>query len=74
MTIYDCPESPLPQKERCSELLIICLFYFFSVLLEAPMRTYKRQQNSVLLTVDLTRAVAEEAIQKEVSIVISYRT
>lgn len=42
------------------------------LLLEAPMRTYKRQQNSVLLTVDLTRAVAEEAIQKEVSIVISY--
>ena len=33
-----------------------------------------RQRNLVLLTIDLTRAVADEAIKREASIVVSYRT
>jgi len=30
--------------------------------------------NSVLLTIDLTRAVADEAIERNDSIIVSYRT
>ena len=44
------------------------------VLLEAPFHTERApQRNSVLLTVDLTRGVAEEAIRKRVSVVVAYR-
>lgn len=43
------------------------------VLLEAPFDPLRRQMNSVLLTVDLTRAVADEAIERKDSIVIAYR-
>lgn len=43
------------------------------VLLEAPFNPQKRLRNSALLTVDLTKAVADEAIEKRQSIVVAYR-
>ena len=43
------------------------------VLLEAPFDPVRRQMNSVLLTVDLTNAVADEAIERNDSIVVAYR-
>jgi hypothetical protein len=43
------------------------------VLLEAPFDPLRRQMNSVLLTVDLTKAVADEAIERKDSVVIAYR-
>jgi hypothetical protein len=43
------------------------------VLLEAPFDPVRRQMNSVLLTVDLTKAVADEAIERSDSIVVAYR-
>jgi dinuclear metal center YbgI/SA1388 family protein len=42
------------------------------VLLEAPFDPARRQRNSVLLTVDLTKAVADEAIARRDSVVIAY--
>jgi len=44
------------------------------VLLESPFDPLRRQMNSVLLTVDLTKAVADEAIARNDSIIIAYRT
>jgi hypothetical protein len=44
-----------------------------SVLLEAPFDPLRRQMNSVLLTIDLTRAVADEAIERKDSVIIAYR-
>ena len=38
------------------------------------MRHDRRQKNAVLLTIDLTQAVADEAIDRQVSVVIAYRT
>lgn len=43
------------------------------MLLEAPFEPSRRQKNSVLLAIDLTTAVADEAIQRQVSIVVAYR-
>lgn len=43
------------------------------MLLEAPYDPDRKQRNSVLLTIDLTRGVAEEAIRRQDSIIISYR-
>ena len=43
------------------------------VLLEAPYRRDNNLRNSVLLTIDLTKAVADEAIARKDSIIISYR-
>jgi dinuclear metal center YbgI/SA1388 family protein len=43
------------------------------VLLEAPFNPARRQKNSVLLAIDLTKAVAEEAIERKDSVVIAYR-
>lgn len=43
------------------------------VLLESPIDPLRRQMNSVLLTVDLTKAVADEAIERNDSIIIAYR-
>jgi hypothetical protein len=43
------------------------------VLLEAPFDPLRRQMNSVLLTVDLTKAVVDEAIERDDSIIIAYR-
>ncbi|KAF2083766.1 NGG1p interacting factor 3 [Saccharata proteae CBS 121410] len=42
------------------------------LLLEAPFDPLRRNMNSVLLTVDLTKAVADEAIERNDSIVIAY--
>ncbi|KAF2835581.1 NGG1p interacting factor 3 [Patellaria atrata CBS 101060] len=42
------------------------------LLLEAPFDPITRQMNSVLLTVDLTKAVADEAIERNDSIVVAY--
>ena len=44
-----------------------------TVLLEAPFDPVRRQMNSVLLTVDLTKAVVDEAIARNDSIVVAYR-
>ena len=43
-----------------------------TVLLEAPHRK-NHLKNSVLLTVDLTKGVADEAIRRKDSVVIAYR-
>lgn len=42
------------------------------LLLEAPFDPSRRQDNTVLLTIDLTKAVADEAIALRSSIVVSY--
>jgi len=42
------------------------------LLLEAPFNPSQRRANSVLLTIDLTKAVAEEAIANNHSIVVAY--
>ncbi|RDI81427.1 Diphthine methyl ester synthase [Venturia inaequalis] len=42
------------------------------LLLEAPFDPLRRQMNSVLLTVDLTKAVVDEAIERNDSIVVAY--
>ncbi|KAI9735944.1 MAG: hypothetical protein M1834_001410 [Cirrosporium novae-zelandiae] len=42
------------------------------LLLEAPFYPSRRQNNSVLLTIDLTQAVAEEAIERKDSVVVAY--
>lgn len=43
------------------------------LLLEAPIApSLKRKANSVLLTIDLTKAVAEEAIEENHSVVVAY--
>ena len=44
------------------------------LLLEAPFDPIRRQMNSVLLTIDLTKAVADEAIERKDCVVVSYRT
>lgn len=44
-----------------------------AVLLESPFDPIRRNVNSVLLTIDLTKAVADEAIERRDSIIISYR-
>ena len=44
------------------------------VLLEAPFDPIRRQMNSVLLTIDLTKAVADEAIERKDCVVVAYRT
>ncbi|KXT01741.1 hypothetical protein AC578_2736 [Pseudocercospora eumusae] len=42
------------------------------LLLEAPFDPLRRQMNSVLLTIDLTKAVVDEAIERQDSIIIAY--
>ncbi|KAJ5871494.1 uncharacterized protein N7529_003847 [Penicillium soppii] len=42
------------------------------LLLEAPFDSSRRQKNSVLLTIDLTTAVADEAIKNRNSAVVAY--
>ena len=41
--------------------------------MEAPFDPLRRQMNSILLTIDLTKAVADEAIERKDSVVIAYR-
>lgn len=43
------------------------------MLLEAPFDPSRRQKNSVLLAIDLTTAVADEAIRRKDSAVVAYR-
>ena len=43
------------------------------MLLEAPLNPVRRQMNSVLLTIDLTKAVADEAIARKDCVVVAYR-
>lgn len=43
------------------------------LLLEAPWNPRAGLRNSVLLTIDLTKAVAEEAIQKKCGAIVTYR-
>jgi hypothetical protein len=45
---------------------------YVKVLLEAPYRQ-QHLKNSVLLTVDLTKAVADEAISRGDSVIVAYR-
>ncbi|KAL3479515.1 GTP cyclohydrolase 1 type 2/Nif3 [Aspergillus californicus] len=42
------------------------------LLLEAPFNHARRQKNSVLLAIDLTKAVADEAIARKDSVVVAY--
>ncbi|KAK5278062.1 hypothetical protein LTR16_009039, partial [Cryomyces antarcticus] len=42
------------------------------LLLEAPFDPLRRQMNSVLLTVDLTKAVVDEAIERNDSLIVAY--
>ncbi|KAJ5762129.1 uncharacterized protein N7511_005511 [Penicillium nucicola] len=42
------------------------------LLLEAPFDSSRKQKNSVLLAIDLTTAVADEAIGKQCSVVVAY--
>ncbi|CZT14335.1 related to NGG1 interacting factor Nif3 [Ramularia collo-cygni] len=42
------------------------------LLLESPFDPRRRQKNSVLLTIDLTTAVADEAIRRQDSVVVAY--
>lgn len=42
------------------------------LLLEAPFEPSRRQDNTVLLTIDLTKAVADEAIALKSSIIVAY--
>jgi len=49
------------------------LYSQIPVLLEAPFDPLRRQMNSVLLTVDLTKAVVDEAIERSDSVIIAYR-
>jgi putative NIF3 family GTP cyclohydrolase 1 type 2 len=44
-----------------------------TVLLEAPFEPTRRQKNSVLLAIDLTTAVADEAVKRQDSAVVAYR-
>lgn len=44
-----------------------------AVLLESPFDPLRRNMNSVLLTIDLTKAVADEAIERNDSVIIAYR-
>lgn len=43
------------------------------MLLEAPLDPSRLQKNSVLLAIDLTTAVADEAIKNKNSVVVAYR-
>jgi hypothetical protein len=61
-----------------SIILDVCTSWAFKllkltrkVLLEAPYQP--NLKNSVLLTVDLTQAVADEAIARKDSIIVAYR-
>ncbi|KAL9087253.1 MAG: hypothetical protein Q9165_006747 [Trypethelium subeluteriae] len=42
------------------------------LLLEAPFDPLRRQMNSILLTVDLTKAVVDEAIERQDSVIVAY--
>ena len=62
----------LTTSPRYPEALADKSFDNTGLLLEAPFDPLRRQMNSVLLTVDLTRAVADEAIENNHSVVVAY--
>lgn len=43
------------------------------LLLEAPYNEASKLENRVLLTIDLTKAVTEEAIQRKCGVIVAYR-
>jgi hypothetical protein len=51
---------------------LVVLLNSIEVLLEAPYRP-GTVKNSVLLTIDLTKGVADEAIARKDSIIVTYR-
>ncbi|WEW60611.1 hypothetical protein PRK78_006098 [Emydomyces testavorans] len=56
-----------------SKAVIECMRRFYlAVLLEAPLNTKRQLRNSALLTIDLTQAVADEAIERGDSIIVAY--
>ncbi|KAK3707070.1 hypothetical protein LTR37_012402 [Vermiconidia calcicola] len=57
---------------RYPEILADKSFDNTGLLLEPPFDPLRRQMNSVMLTVDLTKAVADEAIERNDSIVVAY--
>jgi dinuclear metal center YbgI/SA1388 family protein len=64
--------STLTSSHSYPEVLAEKSFDNTGLLLEAPFDPLRRQMNSVLLTVDLTRAVADEAIENNHSVVVAY--
>lgn len=52
---------------------LTCVCWQCPVLLEAPFDPIRRQMNSVLLTIDLTKAVADEAVERKDCVVVAYR-
>jgi hypothetical protein len=72
----------IPRSLQTAASTIPDVYYYLSVaiqytkrvkvLLEAPYR-HQHLKNSVLLTVDLTKAVADEAITRGDSVIIAYR-
>jgi import inner membrane translocase subunit TIM54 len=44
-----------------------------TVLLESPYNPSSQLKNTVLLTTDLTKAVADEAIARRDSVIVTYR-
>lgn len=56
-----------------TQLYFLAHLDIFIVLLESPFDPLRRNMNSVLLTVDLTKAVADEAIERNDSMIVAYR-
>ncbi|KAI9787606.1 MAG: hypothetical protein M1839_000137 [Geoglossum umbratile] len=59
-------------RKMYPELLADRSFDNNGFLLEVPSRPEKKQNNSVLITLDLTRAVVDEAIRRKDSVIIAY--
>ncbi|KAL9105221.1 MAG: hypothetical protein Q9227_009563 [Pyrenula ochraceoflavens] len=79
---YTIPDCCLAFHKGCGQLHEEIVWYPESLadksfdntglLLEAPFDPIRRQMNSVLLTVDLTKEVAEEAIEGKHGVVVAY--
>ncbi|GES61041.1 NGG1p interacting factor 3 [Aspergillus terreus] len=65
---FDNTGRTLPGSQLPNEALLTA----YAVLLEAPFNPSQKQNNSVLLTIDLTKAVADEAIARKDSVVVAY--
>ena len=65
-------DHALTVSDSYPEVLADKSFDNTGLLLEAPFDPLRRQMNSVLLTIDLTRAVADEAIENNYSVVVAY--
>ena len=66
------PSHVDPCARSYPEVLADKSFDNTGLLLEAPFDPLRRQMNSVLLSVDLTHAVANEAIESNHSVVVAY--